>query len=77
LSNNVVAIDTTSDAANHPALAATANGGFAVAYSDITAGTIVVRAYSAASGTSSPFPVYGTSWELVQQESVLDAGLSK
>ncbi len=61
LSNGVVGIDRTADFTSQPAVAATANGGFAVVYSDSTAGTIDVRTYNAVSGVSSPMTVYSTS----------------
>ncbi len=57
LSNGVVGIDQGIAVTDHPALAATANGGFAVIYTDATNKDINVRTYSATSGISSPFTV--------------------
>ncbi len=58
LSNGVVGVDQSLDVTIQPAIAATANGGFVVAYSDETAGTIEVETYNPATGISSPFTVY-------------------
>jgi hypothetical protein len=57
LSNGVVGIDRGAAVTDHPAVAATANGGFAVIYTDATNEDINVRTYSAVSGVSAPFTV--------------------
>ena len=56
-SNGVVGIDRGIAVTDHPAVAATANGGFAVIYTDATNEDIDVRTYSATAGISSPFTV--------------------
>jgi hypothetical protein len=58
LSNGVVGVDQTLDVTIQPAIAATANGGFVVAYSDETVGSIQARTYNPATGMSTPFTVF-------------------
>jgi len=41
-----VGIDNSGDATIHPAVAATANGGFVVAYTDLTQNAVDVRAHN-------------------------------
>ncbi len=57
LSNGVVGIDRGAAFTDHPAIAATANGGFAVIYTDATNEDINIRTYSAVSGVSTPFTI--------------------
>jgi hypothetical protein len=58
LLNGVVGLDQSLDVTVHPAITATAGGGFVVAYSDITAGTIVAESYNPTTGISAPFTVF-------------------
>ena len=59
LLNGVVGIDRTVDATGHPAVAATPDGGFLVAYTDTTPtdNSIVVRRYDNTTGISAPFVI--------------------
>jgi FG-GAP-like repeat len=59
LLNGVVGIDRTPDATIHPAVAATPNGGFLVAYTDtsVTDNSIEVRRYDTTTGVSTPFVI--------------------
>ena len=57
LVNGVVGIDRTADVTVHPAVAATPNGGFVVAYTDATAQSIDVRRYDSTTGISAPFVI--------------------